>query len=150
MQYQDYHTHPVNKIIHFFCIPMIVLTSVNFLSKSNLSFLGMGIYSIALITLLSYYLYYYGLSTFFLMFIYYTFIDYYSEQWTKRRYWFIESMIIFISSWVLQFIGHYIEGSRPALMDSLTTAVTQAPLFSIMYLFETIGYIVNFLINLLV
>ena len=76
---------------------------------------------------------------------YYTLVDYYSEKWTKRRYWFMESMIVFISSWILQFIGHYIEGSRPALMDSLTTAVTQAPLFSILYLFDIIGYIITFL-----
>ena len=38
MQYQDYHTHPVNKIIHFFCIPMIVLTSVNFSQKVTYHF----------------------------------------------------------------------------------------------------------------
>ena len=57
----------------------------------------------------------------------------------------MESMIVFISSWILQFIDHYIEGSRPALMDSLTTAVTQAPLFSILYLFDIIGYIITFL-----
>jgi len=146
MQYQDYHTHPVNKIIHFFCIPMIVLTSANFLAKSNLSFFGLGIYPIALITLLSYYFFTYGSSTFILMLTYYSFIDYLCEKWIRRKNWFMESMIVFISSWILQFIGHYIEGSRPALMDSLTTAVTQAPLFSIMYLFETIGNIVKFFI----
>ena len=84
MQYQDYHTHPVNKIIHFFCIPMIVLTSVNFLSKSNLSFLGMGIYSIALVALLLYYLQVYGFYTFILMLGYYTLVDYYSENGLKE------------------------------------------------------------------
>ena len=149
MQYQDYHTHPVNKIIHFFCIPMIVLTSANFLSKSSLSILGLGIYPIVLLSLLLYYFLVYGFTTLVIMLAYYAFIDYYCEQWTKRRYWFVESLVVFTFSWILQFIGHYIEGSRPALMDSLTTAVTQAPLFSIMYLFEMINYILLNLIRML-
>ena len=32
MNYEDYHTHPINKFIHFICIPVIVLTSCNLLS----------------------------------------------------------------------------------------------------------------------
>ena len=81
------------------------------------------------------------------MLTYYSFIDYFCEKWIIRKNWFMESLIVFILSWVLQFIGHYIEGNRPALMDSITTAVTEAPLFSIMYLFETLGYIVNHITN---
>ena len=30
--YSSYHTNPINKCIHFFCIPMIVLSSINFLN----------------------------------------------------------------------------------------------------------------------
>ena len=36
--YRSFHTHPVNKLIHVFCIPLIVLTTINFLSKSSLQF----------------------------------------------------------------------------------------------------------------
>ena len=32
MNYESYHTHPINKFIHFICIPVIVLTSCNLLS----------------------------------------------------------------------------------------------------------------------
>ncbi len=34
--YRSFHTHPVNKLIHVFCIPLIVLTTINFLSKLSL------------------------------------------------------------------------------------------------------------------
>ena len=136
MNYQDYHNDSTNKLIHFICIPLIVLTSANFLSKSKIKILGTGLYGLSLLILLLNYLINYGLVTFILMLSYYCIIDYYSEKWLKRNNWFIESVIIFILSWILQFIGHYIEGTRPALMDSITTAITQAPLFSIMYFFE--------------
>lgn len=147
MKYIDYHNHPINKLIHFLCIPLIVLTSANFLTKSNLTLFGIGIYRIVLIALLSYYFFVYSSLNFILMLTYYSFIDYFCEKWIIRKNWFMESLIVFILSWVLQFIGHYIEGNRPALMDSITTAVTEAPLFSIMYLFETLGYIVNHITN---
>tara|TARA_B110000908_G_scaffold71121_1_gene85799 strand:- start:1102 stop:1536 length:435 start_codon:yes stop_codon:yes gene_type:complete len=142
MNYQDYHNDSTNKLIHFICIPLIVLTSANFLSKSKIKILGTGLYGLSLLILLLNYLINYGLVTFILMLSYYCIIDYYSEKWLKRNNWFIESVIIFILSWILQFIGHYIEGTRPALMDSITTAITQAPLFSIMYFFELIMYLI--------
>ena len=31
--YRSFHTHPLNKFIHLICIPMIVLTTINFMSK---------------------------------------------------------------------------------------------------------------------
>ena len=34
--YRSFHTHPANKLIHFICIPMIVLSILNFLSKFSL------------------------------------------------------------------------------------------------------------------
>ena len=30
--YNTYHTHPVNKVIHFFCIPVLIFTTINFFS----------------------------------------------------------------------------------------------------------------------
>ena len=32
MNYELYHTHPINKAIHFFCIPAIIISSCNLLS----------------------------------------------------------------------------------------------------------------------
>ena len=34
--YRSYHTHPINKLMHLVCIPMIVLTSINFASKISM------------------------------------------------------------------------------------------------------------------
>ena len=47
---------------------------------------------------------------------------------------FLYTISLFILSWVAQFIGHYIEGKRPALLDNLSQAFIDAPLFSMDYL----------------
>ena len=36
--YRSFHTHPVNKFIHVICIPMIVLSTLNFVSKFSLQY----------------------------------------------------------------------------------------------------------------
>ena len=69
------------------------------------------------------------------MMIYYFFIMLIAFNWRFRKNWIFESILIFTLSWVLQFLGHYIEGNRYALMNSLTQAITEAPLFSISYIF---------------
>ena len=38
--------------------------------------------------------------------------------------------------WILQFIGHYIEGNRPALVDNLSAAFLTAPMFTLDFLFK--------------
>jgi len=41
-------------------------------------------------------------------------------------------------AWTLQFFGHYIEGNKPALLDSLSSTIFQAPLYSVKYLTDII------------
>lgn len=146
LTYNDYHTHPVNKMINFFCIPLIVITTITFINKSNLKILGHNLYETILTIMLGNYLYNYGLVKFTIMVVYFGLCDYYSFKWQKRRFWLMESIVVFSLAWIMQFIGHYIEGNRHALIDSLTSAVSQAPLFSVMYLFQTIDYLIGLIL----
>ena len=38
---------------------------------------------------------------------------------------------VFCLAWMVQFIGHYVEGKRPAMMDSVGQAFLAAPLFAV-------------------
>lgn len=139
MEYQDFHTHPVNKLIHFFCIPLIVITSINFISSCKIQILSRkfflsNLYELTLTLFLTNYLVNYSFFDFVIMVIYYFVCDFLSFKWKQRRFWLAESVVVFTLAWISQFIGHYIEGNRPALLFSLSTAVFQAPLFSIKYL----------------
>ena len=50
----------------------------------------------------------------------------------------IPNFKLFTFAWTMQFLGHYIEGNRPALIDSLSQAFLQAPLFTVATIFPSI------------
>ena len=135
MNYEDYHSHPINKFIHFICIPIIVLTSCNLLSnfKFNCGNYYLELQEFITILLLIHYLTY-GFFTFFAMFYYFYVIHTLSLIWRNEKNCMWQSFGIFVLAWVLQFFGHYIEGNRPALMTSIYQAFTEAPLFSFEYI----------------
>lgn len=137
LTYAYYHQHPVNKAIHFFCIPMIVLTSMNFLDEVKLFKVfgrNLTLKDIGMMIYHHHYLHY-SWSTFITMYIYMMFLDSLGSYWKEvDRNWVKNSKKMFVIAWLLQFLGHYIEGRRPRLIDSLSSAVFEAPMFSIQYL----------------
>ena len=145
--YKQYHQHPTNKAIHFICIPMIIFSIFNYLSiiKPNLKLVNDYYINkflnnhLTYITLSTFYFIYYTLYMnsiiAFVMSVYFFYLYLFSFIFVhSNKNWIIDTTYIFIFSWVLQFIGHYIEGSRPALTDSLSQAFLEAPVFSLDYL----------------
>jgi len=61
-----------------------------------------------------------------------------AHDFRNNNNWLKLNTILFITAWILQFLGHYIEGNRPALMDSLSQAFLTAPAFAIL---EPVGLI---------
>jgi uncharacterized membrane protein YGL010W len=69
------------------------------------------------------------------MFFYLEFLEIISEKWkVYDKNWMKNSIKMFVLSWLMQFLGHAIEGRRPALLDSISSAFLEAPLFSIRYI----------------
>ena len=137
LTYEYYHQNSINKAIHFFCIPMIVLTSMNFLDEVKLFKVFGKQFTLKDIGMIIYHHHYLHFSwkTFTTMYIYFMFLDSVSYSWKEYdRNWVKNSKKIFVIAWLLQFLGHYIEGRRPRLIDSLSSAVFEAPMFSIQYL----------------
>ena len=143
--YSFYHQNPINKGIHFFCIPMIVLTSMNFLDEVKLykfkdnirKYISKNNLTLRDLIKLFYYYYYISdsLNTYIIMFFYLEFLEIISEKWkVYDKNWMKNSIKMFVLSWLMQFLGHAIEGRRPALLDSISSAFLEAPLFSIRYI----------------
>lgn len=145
MNYESYHRNPINKLIHTICIPLIVITTFN-LIKILLDKMFTKPYKevvfvdavckiqleILVLILPFFYLFHYNLYVSLVMFVYYFVTLLISDIWKyERKNYVKETIIIFALAWVMQFIGHYIEGNRPALFDSITTAFTEAPLYSL-------------------
>ena len=136
MNYQDYHTHPVNKFIHAICIPLIVLSTCNLLSKIKIpigSGLKLELSEVFMTFMLLYYLYH-SFMLFLSMSLYFFIILTIAYIWRFRKNYIIESACVFLISWVMQFLGHAIEGNRPALLTSLTQTFVEAPVFSLGYI----------------
>lgn len=143
--YSFYHQNPINKVIHFFCIPMIVLTSMNFLDEVKLykfkknirKYISKNNLTLRDFIKLFYHFYYISdsLNTYIIMFFYLEFLEIISDKWkVLDKKWMKNSIKMFIFAWLMQFLGHAIEGRRPALLESVSSAFLEAPLFSIKYL----------------
>ena len=151
--YKKYHKNKINKIIHIFCIPLIVwsfsilLHSIMFSLSTNIlvpsgdltnSFDYVKILDVKVnlsYILLSFYLLFYTIldNSFFkpmLIFL--------SSIWLSSYYFlyhvpypYFYALLINLFSWIMQFIGHGLfEGNRPALIDSIIQSFLMAPLFS--------------------
>jgi uncharacterized membrane protein YGL010W len=145
--YSSYHQHPINKLIHFITIPLIVITTLNYFSTFSFSLANSSLsistfYFTADILLAIFYILYYltwGRKVGFVM------LFYCSIMWTIAyfsRYihlWLVYNTIIFVLAWIFQFAGHScFEGNRPALLDSLSQAFLTAPAFSLDYVFPSL------------
>ena len=155
--YRSYHTHPINKLMHLVCIPMIVLTSINFASKISMKipkqprpfYLASGkilteapthnAINIIPILYVSYFFIFWNLKIGLIMLSYIAFLSNIGYYWRENdKKWLTNSFILFGFAWIIQFLGHAIECNRPALLTSLSQAVFQAPLFTLEYIYPSL------------
>ena len=120
--YGESHQNITNKKIHWICVPLIMLSLLGLLWAIKLPFISSSEYSnltIALIFMVS--IYYFRLSSSmgigmllisFIMIFVIRLINQYD-------YTFSLYIIIFILSWIGQFIGHKIEGKKPSFFEDL-------------------------------
>jgi len=140
MKYEDYHQNSINKIIHVVCIPIIVISTINLISLIQRRFLETDRNGLIPIFMAFYYFLKYSFFISFVMFIYYTFAVTISDAWLiNDNYNLYKTIKVFIMAWILQFIGHYIEGSSPALFDGIASAFTEAPLYSLNNIFRILN-----------
>ena len=129
--YKDYHRNHVNRVIHVVCIPMISWSICVFLPPFY-GFLLTSFYAALYSYLFAVHLPHVEQEHFFRI------TAYLGSMWTSAvafQFWTSYATIIaagvFVLSWVMQFVGHYVyEGNRPALLDSLHQSLLMAPLFA--------------------
>ena len=128
--YGESHTHPINEMIHYIAIPLIVFSLIGLLHSihSNLSLIVIGasvmyyarlsnIFMIAMTVSAAVMLYIAGLMGTALLPI---------------------SIGLFVVSWIFQFIGHRIEGKKPSFLEDLQYLLI-GPLFVLSKLFLKLG-----------
>ena len=128
--YGESHQNSTNELIHFIAIPLITL---------SLSGLLYAIHPFVLYAFLAgSFVYYVRLSTVFLITM---------LVWSAVMLWAIQSMgsqlvtlyiAIFVGAWILQFIGHKIEGKKPSFFEDIQY-LWVGPLFVLSKLFTRLG-----------
>lgn len=127
-KYSESHLNPTNELIHFVCVPVIVL-----------SFLGL-IWSVhplaALATTILSLIYYMTLSVPFAfgMLAMSGTMLWILSQLPQHLMWQI-SLGIFVIAWIGQFIGHKIEGKKPSFFEDIRFLLI-GPLFVLSFLYR--------------
>jgi uncharacterized membrane protein YGL010W len=127
-QYAESHQNPINEVIHFICVPVIMWTFLG-LFWSLHPLLAVAVSVAALI-------YYFTLSmnlcvgmllmTAIMLGILYLL----PSNWVLPL-----SLIVFVIAWIGQFIGHYLEGKKPSFFDDLRFLLI-GPLFVLGFLYR--------------
>jgi len=130
-KYQESHNNHTNEIIHWVCVPLIIFSLLGLVWSipfPHLSFLGKynGFVNWASFLIAFSIYYYYRLSPVLsYMMLILVFVMSWGivslEQWEKAggpSVWLV-CLIIFVISWIGQFIGHKIEGKKPSFLDDV-------------------------------
>jgi len=124
-EYHKYHKNSTNKLIHFICVPLIMLTLFGLISLINTSVSVMeyniNILQIFIVSTLIYYMRLslalsFGMLIISLLFY---FIVFELKQTLMMNQLLLCYISIFVISWIGQFLGHKIEGKKPAFFKDL-------------------------------
>ena len=124
-KYGASHENPTNKLLHWVCVPPIVLSVMGFLWSIPVpeAFAGVSPWlNWATLAATGALVYYFALSPTLALGILVAFILMFAiTQWLSTLPWplWVTSMVIFVVAWIGQFIGHAIEGKRPSFFKDM-------------------------------
>ncbi|RKS97823.1 Mpo1 family 2-hydroxy fatty acid dioxygenase [Chryseobacterium defluvii] len=144
-EYGESHRNAVNKLIHWICVPLIFWTILGFISlipSKSICFIYIGCISyvsfivMALITI--YYLrlsFLIGLLMIFIMIVMESFA--YGVNTRFDQPWIIY-LAVFVATWILQFVGHKIEGKKPSFLKDVQFLLI-GPIWLLSFILKKLG-----------
>lgn len=130
-KYAGYHRDLRNIVTHFIGIPVIVLSFFALLARPGFDVAGVAL-TPALLVFLASTVYYLKLDVKYgaVMFALHAVLLYVAQQIAQLPTveWLAWGVGLFFGGWVVQFVGHYFEGRKPAFADDLTGLII-GPLF---------------------
>lgn len=143
-EYGESHRHPVNKRVHWVCVPLIVLSLIGLLWSipvpaawaTESPLLNWGVLFIALALI-----YYYALSwrlalgMTLVTLIVITIV--YGASHLPINLWVL-SVAVFVVAWIGQFIGHRIEGRKPSFFKDVQFLLI-GPLWLLAFIYRRLG-----------
>jgi uncharacterized membrane protein YGL010W len=142
-EYGESHQNPTNKLVHWFCVPVIYWTVIALLWGIALPFSIAGFeMNVAIIVSMLIVIYYATLSLplSFGMMLYTAaclLLSSFLDQNVPFPLWGI-ALIVFILAWIAQFWGHNIEGKKPSFLKDLQFLMI-GPAWVMSFLFRKVG-----------
>lgn len=145
-EYAESHRNSTNKLIHWLCVPLIFWTILGFISlipSPHFCAPYFGCISlVSLIAVILVTLFYLRLSLligFIMIFamllmehlLYGVNIHFGNKSW-------LVYLIVFVITWILQFVGHKIEGKKPSFMKDLQFLLI-GPIWLLSFILKKIG-----------
>ena len=142
-EYGESHRHPVNKALHWICVPVIVLTVMGFLRSLPVPAAfaplpGLDWATLAVVLAVGYYL---RLSTALALGAAPLLIlGLAALGWLESLPWplWASCAALFVVAWIGQFVGHAIEGRRPSFFKDLQFLLI-GPLWLLADLYRRLG-----------
>ena len=139
--YAAYHRDPRNIATHFVGVPIIVLSVLILLSRVSIDVAGISVTPALVVFLVSSIFYFklslgYGLVMFMFHGALLLTAGHFATLTTVA--WLGAGVGIFVVGWIIQFLGHYYEGRKPAFVDDLI-GLAIGPLFVVAELGFLIG-----------
>lgn len=145
-EYAESHRNSTNKLIHWICVPLIFWTILGFISIipsksigfryigeiSYVSFIAIGLVTVfymRLSVLIS-------LIMFFIMILMESFAYGINIRF-KGDSWMVY-LSVFIATWILQFVGHKIEGKKPSFLKDLQFLLV-GPIWLLSFVLKKLG-----------
>jgi uncharacterized membrane protein YGL010W len=123
-EYGESHQNPLNKTIHWICVPLIFFSIVGFFYSVELPVKLVGGFNLnlAMVMLVLVTIYYFtlskSLSVGMLIYSIVCFAGCYGIQQTGLPVWAVCAGI-FVLAWIFQFYGHEVEGKKPSFLKDL-------------------------------
>ncbi|WBV60521.1 DUF962 domain-containing protein [Chryseobacterium camelliae] len=145
-EYAESHRNPTNKLIHWICVPLIFWTILGFISlipSKAIGFIYIGeisyisLIAMALVTFfymrLSFFI---GLIMIFVMTLMESFAYGINIRF-KEHSWMVY-LAVFIITWILQFVGHKIEGKKPSFLKDIQFLLV-GPIWLLSFILKKLG-----------
>ena len=145
-EYGESHRNETNKLIHWICVPLIFWTILGFISyipTPNIYFKYFGFLSIAsFIALILATIFYFRLSwrialiMMFIMLLMEHFVSLANVTFGTKSW--ILYLAVFVITWILQFVGHKIEGKKPSFLKDLQFLLI-GPIWLLSFILKKLG-----------
>lgn len=145
-EYAESHRNSTNKLIHWICVPLIFWTILGFISMIPSKAIGfryigeisyVSFIAIALVTI-----FYMRLSVLISLIMFFVMILMESFAYGinirfKGDSWMVY-LSVFIATWILQFVGHKIEGKKPSFLKDLQFLLV-GPIWLLSFILKKLG-----------